>query len=56
MSYVPPSKHTPSALRKARWEREQEVLAAGRASAQAQVAKATLKPKAAEATVNLTPK
>lgn len=41
--YVPPSNRTPSALRKAAWERQQEVLAAKRASAQAQVAKVTLK-------------
>jgi hypothetical protein len=44
MSYVPPTNTTPKALRKARWEREQEVLAAKRASAQAKVA-ATIKPK-----------
>jgi hypothetical protein len=42
MAYVPPSSTTPSALRKARWEREQEVKAAARASAQAKVAKVSL--------------
>lgn len=41
MAYVPPSNKTPKALRKAAWEREQEVKAAARASAQARVAKAT---------------
>lgn len=41
--FVAPSPKSPSALRKAAWERDQEVLSAKRASAQAQVAKATVK-------------
>lgn len=44
--YVPPSNSSPSALRKARWEREQEVKATARASAQAKVAKVSLKKEA----------